>query len=419
MMKFDGNDLWFKGKCGLEKENLRITADGFFSPTPHPQELNTSFITRDFCENQIEINTPVSDSVIEAYDAMGRIDKKVKEILLPRGEYIWPFSNPPYIDDEDKIDIADFKGKERGKTEYRKYLAHKYGKRFMTFCGIHFNYSFTEELLKEIYKKLSPTIKPDTFRHFKDNFYLDLSRKVSIYGWIMTFLTAASPIIDSSFVEPGIYDRSIFLGVASVRTSRFGYWNLFSPTLDYGSMDAYTGSIQRYVDDGRLKSASELYYPVRIKPSGPYDLTALREKGADHIELRMIDLNPFSPCGLEIMDIEFAELFLIYLSHIYGGYFTRNDQIQATENFKRAASYNPNNNYVIIPCGGRKSIRDAASDLLYSMSDFYSDASGHVKDILDFQKEKLNPEKRYANKIRQEYSQSYVKKVLASLKTQS
>ena len=51
--------LLLTGNFGLEKEMLRITEDGYLSHSPHPFPQGEPGITRDFCENQTEINTPI------------------------------------------------------------------------------------------------------------------------------------------------------------------------------------------------------------------------------------------------------------------------------------------------------------------------------------------------------------------------
>ena len=73
----------------------------------------------------------------------------IQEIVsgLPVREYIWPFSNPPYIRNENDIPVAAFDGQEQFKTVYRDYLSDKYGRYRMAFSGIHVNFSFSEELL--------------------------------------------------------------------------------------------------------------------------------------------------------------------------------------------------------------------------------------------------------------------------------
>ncbi|MBO6153306.1 MAG: hypothetical protein J6O85_02865, partial [Clostridia bacterium] len=58
-------ELLLTGHFGLEKESLRVTEDGRMSHTPDPF-LDHPNITKDFCENQTEINTPVADSAEEA-----------------------------------------------------------------------------------------------------------------------------------------------------------------------------------------------------------------------------------------------------------------------------------------------------------------------------------------------------------------
>ncbi len=51
----------FSCGVGLEKENLRVTSEGRMSHVPHPFP-GEKHIVRDFCENQVEINTEVADS---------------------------------------------------------------------------------------------------------------------------------------------------------------------------------------------------------------------------------------------------------------------------------------------------------------------------------------------------------------------
>ena len=140
----------FDGLIGLEKEGLRVTEDGFLAQTPHPFSADEKYIVRDFCENQTEINTPPLPSAGEAYDELSALTERIKETLanLEEKEYLWPFSNPPYILNEENIPIAKFDGEEYAKTEYREYLAMRYGRYKMTFSGIHFNYSFDEGLLQ-------------------------------------------------------------------------------------------------------------------------------------------------------------------------------------------------------------------------------------------------------------------------------
>ncbi len=205
----------------------------------------------------------------------------------------------------------------------------------MTFSGIHVNYSFSEELLKIDFNLQEET----DYQKYKNRFYLILAQKMAAYGWLIVAVTAASPLLDSSFVEKGIYDGDIFTGMASVRCGEMGYWNEFVPILDYHDISAYADSIQKYVDMGLLKAASELYYPIRLKPAGENTLESLRKNGVNHIELRMFDLNPLADVGLEEKDVVFAQLLMVWLVSTPNQPFSEKDQIQAVQNFKNAARY--------------------------------------------------------------------------------
>ena len=48
------------------------------------------------------------------------------------------------------------------------------------------------------------------------------------------------------------------------------------------------------------------HYPIRLKPRGANRLETLREQGVNHIELRMIDLNPLRKEGINVRDVKFA-----------------------------------------------------------------------------------------------------------------
>ena len=59
--------LSLEGKFGIEREMLRVDSFGSLAQTPHPFG-DHPHITRDFCENQIELVTPVCGSIDEALE---------------------------------------------------------------------------------------------------------------------------------------------------------------------------------------------------------------------------------------------------------------------------------------------------------------------------------------------------------------
>ncbi len=399
-----------EGNFGLEKESLRILKDGTLAHSLHPFP-DDAHIVKDFCENQTEINTSIHTSAKEAVEELEFHNRRIYEKLkkLPDREYLWPFSNPPYIQNESDIPVAVFEGIEVSKTAYREYLSAKYGRYKMTFSGIHVNYSFSEELLEADFKRKDWT----DYQEYKNQFYLALAQKMAVYGWLLVAVTAASPLLDSSFVEKGIYDGDVFTGMASVRCGEMGYWNEFAPIFDYQNISAYADSIRKYVDMGLLKAASELYYPIRLKPAGENNLESLCKNGINHIELRMFDLNPLVSAGVEEKDIVFAQLLMVWLGATPNQPFSEKDQIQAVQNFKNAARYDLKTVNILTPTGEICSVAHAALKIIERMKEFYGGLSLDVDEILQFEYEKFTDAKnRYAWKIRKQFADGYVKKGL-------
>ncbi|MDD6255744.1 MAG: hypothetical protein PUA82_07075 [Eubacteriales bacterium] len=412
----------FDAEFGLEMECLRIHADGTFAHTKHPFPGDKN-IVRDFCENQTEINTGVHHSAGEALNELQKHKTRIREKLLEQDppEYLWPFSNPPYIADENDIPVAVFNGEQILKTEYRKYLSDKYGRYKMTFSGIHVNFSFSDELILRNFMLDHPgepaesACESGRFQHYKDELYLDLAEKMMQYGWILTAITAASPVLDSSYMEHGVYDRDIFTGMASVRCSELGYWNTFPPVLDYGSIEAYAYSIQKYVDSGLLRAPSELYYPVRIKPAGENNLESLKEHGVNHIELRMFDLNPMAEAGVDQRDLEFAGLLMVYLASLPRKTdCSEKGQIQSVQNFKNAAHFDLDTVKIKSEDGTCRTMNKAAQEIISEMKDFCAGIetaqSRDITEVLDFQEAKFSaPETRYANQVREMFGDGFVR----------
>ena len=401
----------FLGNFGLEKEGLRITPDGHMAHTPHPFPEH-KHIVRDFCENQTEINTSVLHTPEEAVENLYAYTREIRRGLaqLEHPELLWPFSNPPYIINEADVPVAQFSGGRASKTNYREYLSDRYGRYKMTFCGIHVNFSFAEELLRADFELSGEA----DYTEYKNRVYLDLAERASAYGWILTAVTAASPLLDSSFVEKGRFGGNAFIGMASTRCGELGYWNSFTPIFDYTDIRSYADSIRRYVDMGLIAAPTELYYPIRLKPTGNNDLNRLRNEGVDHIELRMFDLNPLCPEGIDVRDLKFAHLLLVFLASTAVQPFSARDQVQAEQNFKNAAHYDLKTVKIVTPSGEVYSVADAGQKIIGMMREFYANPTEDIAQVLDFEEAKfIDPENRYAWKIRKQYEDGFVKNGLA------
>ena len=402
--------LLLKGNFGLEKESLRLTPDGYMSHMLHPFPDN-KHIVRDFCENQTEINTPVAKSAEEAIGFLTDYTREIQQKLvsLPQPEILWPFSNPGYIRNETDIPVAQFSGGFSSKTDYREYLSDRYGRYKMVLSGIHINYSFSDELLLADFEAGGY----EDFLEYKDALYLSLAQRSVEYGWVMTAITAASPLMDSSYVEKGRLGHTTFNGTASVRCSEFGYWNYFTPVLNYDSIEGYANSILRYVKDGLLAAPTELYYPIRLKPRGLNRLDSLIKDGVDHIEMRMVDLNPLEVSGLNLKDLIFAQLLLVWLACTKSDDFTKKDQVQSVQNFKNAAHYDLKTVKILAPTGRVCSVADACMDVISRMKEFYRDFPDEIHEVLSFEEMKfIDPETRYAWRIRKQFAYQFVEQGL-------
>lgn len=397
-------DYIFSAEFGLEKECLRVNEEGYISKTQHPFTDNDN-IQKDFCESQTEFISNVFNSAEEVCDNLRELHRFAYDKLfnLPSGkEFLWPFSNPPYVKEENDIPVAVFNGDMKNKSLYREYLAEKYGKMKMLYSGIHFNFSFSEKLLKKGYESFQDI----TFMQYKNKIYLELSKKVVEYAWLIVYLTAASPVMDGSFFSNEKIGIDVHSGYSSARCSEIGYWNDFIPILSYRDLESYVSSIKSYVDSGKLRSASELYYPVRLKPRGENSLENLLKNGVNHIELRMLDDNPLSPIGIFEDDIKFIHILIIYLISQEDFEFSESRQINAIQNEKAAAKYDDSTSVYF--GGSTQSIREQALDVLNNMDIYFSDCD-YARKIIAHQKKKITePNCRYAELVADRFGSDYV-----------
>ncbi len=370
---------YYSGKFGLERETLRVDSHGRLAQTPHPFG-HDEHITRDFCENQIELVTPACHSIDEAVEALAALDRRARAELEKTGESIWLYSNPPHFDSEDDIPIADFTGDHSSKRAYREVLEQKYGKKLMLFSGIHFNFSFAEEFLNEL------NTENEDPHSFRDSIYLRLYKQLMAHSWLLVLLTASSPYYDASLDKDG--ESGIIMSeYSSMRNSRRGYWNKFLPILDHRSLKTFTGSIKKHIVTGSLYSASELYLPIRLKPKGVNSLENLASNGVDHIELRMFDINPSAPYGIDRRDLEFAHLLMLYLLSQPDFELTPELQEKAVRDHKDAALLEADTKLL-----------ERGIVIIEEMEDHFSD-NENALEIIAFEKNKLTSNACFSKSI--------------------
>ena len=315
-------DEMLSGSFGIEWESLRARGDGELALTPHPElfgdKLKNPLVTTDFSESQIEIITPTFNTIDETFDTFSLIADLVNA-SLPYDEYLWFQSIPCILPYGDQIPIAQYSGEGKSSQRYREDLAKKYGLKKQMISGIHFNFSFSDEFLKKIYELEE---SPLTFKEFKNNVYLKISRNYLRYCWLIIYLTGCSIGSHNTFSKDCIRlmdaedDYGSFYSTKgpSFRNSSCGYKNLKELLPSYESVDAFVNDINSFIENGDLSEAKELYTQIRLKPKNPQDLlNSLKNDGIEYIEVRTLDVNPFYQCGLIKQDMKFLHLFLIYM----------------------------------------------------------------------------------------------------------
>ena len=378
-----------QAEFGIERESLRVSADGKLAQTPHPFGSHKN-IDRDFCENQVEFISDVFNKPEQVNEQLLELQRFVNGKLRQNRELLWCFSNPPRISGEEEIPVAEYTGSLRNKSVYRRYLAQKYGKIKMLFSGIHLNFSFTQELVEAAFEQSG---KLD-FTDFKNDLYLKLAARLTQYAWLVVYLTAASPVSDDTVgTQSNIY--------SSIRCSEKGYWNYFTPILDYSDLQSYVDSIRKYINDGNLRSVSELYYPVRIKPRGANSPEALVQNGINHIELRVIDVNPLTPTGIFTEDMKFIHLLMLYLVSLPEHEFTGMEQIKAVSDIKAAAVF------------GNEDIKYRAEKVLDDIKNFAWKNFPEYSAVIEYQIRKTQSGNSYAEIVSSRFGSDYMNKGIA------
>ena len=318
--KLDRNEI-LEGSFGIEWESLRARGEGELSLTPHPKifgdKYSNPLITTDFSESQIEIITPTFNTIDEAFDTFSLLSDLVNS-SLPDDEYLWFQSIPCILPYWNEIPIAQYPKEGKSSQKYRENLAKKYGVKKQMISGVHFNFSFSDNFLKKIHSIKDSKL---TFLEFKNTVYLKIARNYLRYCWLIIYLTGCSIGSHKTFSKDCIHlmdacdDYGSYYSTKgpSFRNASCGYKNLKNLYPSYDSVEGFTNDINRFIENGDLSEAKELYTQIRLKPKDPNDLlNSLKKDGIEYVEIRTLDINPFYQCGLVRHDMKFLHLFLIY-----------------------------------------------------------------------------------------------------------
>ncbi|MDZ7809609.1 MAG: glutamate--cysteine ligase [Arhodomonas sp.] len=228
------------------------------------------------------------------------------------------------------------------KHVYRRGLDWRYGRAMQAIAGIHFNYSFSDEFMAALQRIEGDTRSQKAFR---SDAYFGLIRNFQRYGWLVPYLFGASPAICRSFThgenlhfqEWGQHTFYEPWGT-SLRMSDIGYKNNAQAGLavSYNDLDSYVDSLTaaistedpeyarigtrvdgewRQLNTNVLQIENEYYSFVRpkaIAASGERPTTALRRAGVEYVEIRALDLDPFEPVGVDVTQLQFLEILLLF-----------------------------------------------------------------------------------------------------------
>ena len=322
---------------GLEKESLRSQPDGKLALTPHPAALGSALthphITTDYSESQLELITGVHASVESCLAELQEVHQFTLRSLQAQGgaagdEMLWASSMPCGLPTDETIPLGRYGSSNvgRAKSVYRMGLGHRYGRRMQTISGIHYNWSL-------------PGVGNEG--------YFALIRNFRRHAFLLLTLFGASPALCSSFVEGREHGLQPLGGSGtlhmphgtSLRMGRLGYQSDAQASLavSYNGLEGYAASLHdaltrpwpayeavgirnpggdyNQLATTLLQIENEFYgtiRPKRVIHQGERPLHALRERGVEYIEVRLMDLNPFEPIGIDAATLRFLDVFLLH-----------------------------------------------------------------------------------------------------------
>lgn len=300
--------LFQQGSFGLEKESQRVYADGSVVTTAHPQVFGNRsyhpYIQTDFAESQLELITPPNKTLEDTYRWLSAIHEVVQRSLA-ENEYIFPLSMPAGLPDEEAIKVAQLDNPED--VAYREYLVKVYGKNKQMVSGIHYNFQLSPELIQTLFT-LQETYKSAV--DFQNDLYLKMAKNFLRYQWVLLYLLAATPTVDSNYFKNG---SPLKAGqyVRSLRSSQYGYVNDPEIKVSFDTLQQYVETLEHWVDSGKLIAEKEFYSNVRLR--GAKKARELLQNGIQYLEFRLFDLNPFEPYGINLTDAKFIHLFALLM----------------------------------------------------------------------------------------------------------
>lgn len=390
---------------GIEKESLRYNPDPHeISYTDHPKSLGASltnkFITTDFSESQLEMITPPHNSSRMALEFLDDLHGFVSKNI--GNEIIWPISIPPDIAEDSKIPIANY-GKSnlaKFKKAYRNGLSMRYGRSMQLISGIHYNFSLSKDILQNIY--ISDEIHKNLT--VSSDIYFRIIRNMNRMNWLILYLFGASPTLSKQLIGNDIKKFSTsskntyFLpNATSLRMSEYGYRSKVQSKINIplNSLDSYIDGLKvatetpySIYDDHRqgleknfqlnsniLQIEDEFYGTARAKSNlntNVRTISKLLDSGVNFIELRSIDLDPFSSIGISQATCNFLDLYFLFCLHEDSSPINSNEEKIILFNDLTVAKEGRKPDLMLKDKNGRISLKDWGNVILDKMGKLFS-----------------------------------------------
>jgi glutamate--cysteine ligase len=389
---------------GIERETLRVDAQGHISQKPHPTGLGSALthtaITTDYSESLLEFITSVhteKKALIQQLDELHRFSFSE----LDR-EMFWSGSMPSVLPEQEQIPIAQYGDSHIGKlkTIYRHGLWHRYGRKMQTIAGLHYNWSLSDEFWRQW---ALVNGKSGDLTDFKTDEYFGLIRNFRRHSWLLLYLFGASPAADSSFIDHPTDSLEMMNGdtlygpyATSLRMSDIGYSNQAQAELFvcFNSLESYASTLSEAIEQpypayeeiglkegGNYKQLNTSilqieneYYsdirPKRVAFSGEKPLHALRYRGVEYIEVRCLDVNPYLPLGIDETQMSFVDLFLLWCLVQDSPAISAEECDQLQKNSQRVAIEGRHPDAEIMYQGKPQPLRELASTLTQSICKF-------------------------------------------------
>lgn len=416
---------------GLEKESLRVNADGSLALTPHPPALGSPLshpkITTDYSEALLEFITPVASSIADCLQQLQDIQLYTYHSIKQQGEMLWTSSMPCKLGKADAIPVARYGKSNVGKmkTVYRLGLGHRYGRPMQTISGIHYNFSLSDKFWAKYQQVNADT---QSLADFKTEQYFGLMRNFRRYVPLFVYLFGASPALCKSFLNgqqhqlQSLDDCTLYGEFAtSLRMGDLGYQSSAQSSLFvcYNSLNDYIHSLRRAITEPHadyqkiglkdeqgnykqlntalLQIENEFYStirPKRLTASGEAPVNALARGGVEYIEVRCVDVNPFTPLGIDEESMQFLDVFLLYCLLRESSPLDDKACTAADDNFKLVVNQGRKPDLAINIDGHKTAFRDWADALLKAMQPLAQlldtlNASGCYQQTLSCQQKKI------------------------------